>query len=114
MRHCLTLELKDKPELIEEYKQWHTAENIWKEIPEGIKEVGIKEMEIYLWKNRLFMIVDTDDDFDWNDQMKKLSGLPMQEEWEKAMDKYQKRINDKRPDEKWQKMDRIFKLTECK
>ncbi len=112
MRSCLTLDLKNNPELIEEYKKWHSPDHIWKEIPQGIKEIGINEMEIFIWQNRLFMIVDTDDDFNWEVQMDKLSKLPLQNEWELFMDKYQQRLD--KGDVKWQKMERIFKLTECK
>jgi len=114
MKHCLTLDLKDNPELIEEYKQWHTPDKIWKEIPKGIKEVGIKEMEIFIWQNRMFMIVETDENFDWNTQMENLSKLPRQDEWELFMDKYQQRLDPDNYDVKWQKMDSIFKLTDCK
>jgi L-rhamnose mutarotase len=112
MRHCLTLDLKNDPELIEEYKKWHSPENVWKEIMEGIRKVGILEMEIFLWQNRMFMIIETEDDFNWDEQMEKLSKLPRQAEWEAFMDKFQKRLVEG-SDVKWQKMDPIFKLTDC-
>ena len=60
-RFCQTLDLKDDPKLIEQYCYWH--QHIWKEIPEGIRAVGISNMEIYRLGNRLFMIVETPDDF---------------------------------------------------
>ena len=47
-RYCQTLDLKDDPELIEEYKKRHGQACYWPEIGEGIKSVGILEMEIYL------------------------------------------------------------------
>ena len=65
-RYCQTLDLKDDPELIKEYKKRHGQECYWPEIGEGIKSVGILEMEIYLCGNRLFMIVETPLDFDWD------------------------------------------------
>ena len=81
-RFCQTLDLKDEPELIAAYKQLHDEDHVWREILDGIKEVGILEMEIYLLENRLFMIVETPEDFNWNDSMEKLAKLPKQEEWE--------------------------------
>ena len=55
------------------------------EIGEGIKSVGILEMEIYLCGNRLFMIVETPLDFDWDTAFSRLAGLPRQAEWEEYM-----------------------------
>ena len=39
-RYCQTLDLKDDPELIEEYKKRHGQACHWPEIGEGIKSVG--------------------------------------------------------------------------
>jgi L-rhamnose mutarotase len=65
-RYCQTLELKDVPELIQEYIMFHSQAYAWPEIREGIRSVGILEMEIYISGNRLFMIVETPLDFDWD------------------------------------------------
>ena len=68
-RYCQTLELKNDPELIKKYVEAHDREHHWREIREGIRSVGIKEMEIYILGNRLFMIVETPDDFNWDEAM---------------------------------------------
>lgn len=68
-RYCQTLNLKENPELIAEYRKRHLKENAWPEILEGIREVGILEMEIYILGSRLFMIVETPLDFDWDEAM---------------------------------------------
>lgn len=47
-RFCRTLELKDDPKLIEEYKKIHSERYYWPEIGEGIRSVGILDMEIFL------------------------------------------------------------------
>lgn len=47
-RYCQTLELRDNPELIAEYRRRHSREKAWPEIRQGIREVGILEMEIYI------------------------------------------------------------------
>ena len=72
-RYCQTLDLKNEPKLIAEYRKMHSQGKIWPEIPAGIREVGILEMEIYLFDNRLFMIVETPFDFDWETAMKRLN-----------------------------------------
>lgn len=111
-RFCQTLDLKDEPEFIAAYKQLHDEDHVWREILDGIKEVGILEMEIYLLENRLFMIVETPEDFNWNDSMEKLAKLPKQEEWEALTGRYQKTKSGATSSEKWQLMDRIFHLYE--
>lgn len=68
-RFCQTLDLKNEPELIAAYKKLHEEGHVWREILNGIKEVGILEMEIYLLENRLFMIVETPEDFNWDESM---------------------------------------------
>ena len=109
-RYCQTLDLRDNPELIAEYRRRHSQEHIWKEIPEGIRQVGILEMEIYLLGTRLFMIVETPLDFDWDTAMARLGTLPRQAEWEDYMAEFQLVKAGMSSADKWQMMDRIFHL----
>lgn len=109
-RFCQTLALKDNPELIAQYEACHTPKNIWPEIPGGICEVGILDMEIYRSGNLLFMIVETPLDFEWESAMARLATLPRQEEWEKYVSLFQMADADATSAGKWQLMDRIFTL----
>lgn len=109
-RFCKTLELKDDPGLIEEYVKFHSPEFFWPEIRQGMKEVGIVDMEIYLLGTRLFMIMETETDFDHDSAMKELATKPRQSEWEEFVSRFQKTSADATADEKWHLMDRIFKL----
>ena len=78
-RYCQTLDLRDSPELIAEYRKRHSQAEAWPEILAGIREVGILEMEIYILGTRLFMIVETPLDFDWDTAMERLNTLPRQQ-----------------------------------
>ena len=109
-RYCRTMNLKDNPELIAEYRKRHSKEFAWKEIREGIKQVGILEMEIYILGNRLFMIVETPLDFDWDSAMARLATLPRQQEWEDYMSIFQDCEQGATATEKWQMMERMFYL----
>lgn len=111
-RYCQTLDLKEDPELIEEYRKRHSFQESWTIVRNGIKEVGILEMEIYILDNHLFMIVETPLDFEWDTAMKKLSILPMQKEWEELMSVFQKVPSGSTSAEKWKLMERIFYLYE--
>lgn len=109
-RYCQTMDLKDNPELIAEYVKRHSEAEAWSEIRAGIREVGILEMEIYILGTRLFMIVETPLDFDWETAMARLATLPRQAEWEAYMSIFQQADATATSAEKWQLMDRMFYL----
>lgn len=109
-RYVQTLELRDDPEMIKEYLKWHSPEHHWKEIRDGIREVGILEMEIYILGTRLVMVVETPADFDWETAMNRLATLPRQAEWEAFMSTLQGCSETARSDEKWQMMEKMFYL----
>ena len=95
-RYCQTMDLKDDPELIAKYRECHSKEKSWREIREGIRSVGILEMEIYICGNRLFMIVETPIDFDWED----------------FVSVFQQCRKGELAKEKWSMMERMFYLYE--
>ena len=109
-RYCKTLLLKDSPELIAEYRRLHSPGVTWPEISEGMKAVGIVDMEIYLLGTTLFMIMETEPDFDHDLSMEKLASLPRQAEWEAVVSKFQRASEDASAQEKWQLMERIYKM----
>ena len=109
-RYVQTLDLRDDPDMIREYRKWHSKEYHWKEIRDGIRQVGLLEMEIYLIGNHLTMIVDAPADFNWEESMNRLAALPRQSEWEAFVSRFQGCAADAKSTEKWQPMDRIFHL----
>lgn len=109
-RYCKTLLLENNPDLIEAYKNVHSPGNTWPEIAQGMKEVGILDMEIYIHENRLFMIMDTMADFDHDRAMKELAGKPRQSEWEAFVSRFQVTSKEASANEKWVLMERIYEL----
>lgn len=109
-RYCKTLSLENDAQLIEEYKQVHAPGAAWPEITQGMREVGILDMEIYLLGTQLFMIMDTVADFDHDKAMAELAGKPRQSEWEAHVSKFQKTSAEASAAEKWQLMERIYKI----
>ena len=109
-RYCRSLQLRDNPELIAAYRDRHAEGNIWPEVLEGIREVGILEMEIYIHGTQLFMIVETPADFDWDSAMERLATLPRQQEWEDYMSVFQDAGPGATSAQKWQPMERMFHL----
>lgn len=106
------LELTSNDEAISEYRKWHSQEYAWKEIRQGIREVGILEMEIYILGNKLVMIVETPEDFEWTSAMQRLATLPRQAEWEEFVSQFQGCSKEATSDEKWQMAERMFYLYE--
>ncbi|MCQ2051918.1 MAG: L-rhamnose mutarotase [Bacteroidaceae bacterium] len=109
-RYCQMLDLENNSELIAEYRKLHSPMQHWKEIREGIRKVGILEMEIYILENHLFMIVETPLDFDWDSAFAVLATLPRQQEWENTVAAFQKCAANATSDQKWHMMERMFYL----
>jgi L-rhamnose mutarotase len=108
-RFCKYIRLKDDPKLIEEYKKLHAKDAGWPEITEGMKQIGIIDMEIYIAGTNLFMIMDTTTDFDHEKAMAELAKLPRQSEWEAFVSNYQATDAKSSAGEKWQILERIYK-----
>ena len=97
-RYCQTLDLRDSPELIAEYRKRHSQAEAWPVLLAGIRET------------RLFMIVETPLDFDWDTAMERLNTLPRQQEWEEYMAIFQQAAPGMSSAEKWKPMERMFHL----
>jgi len=108
-RYCLALDLKDDSKLMAAYEEYHAS--VWPEIIASIKEAGIKALEIYRVANRLFMIIEADDDFSFEKKaaMDATNEIVMQ--WEKLMWEYQQALPTSKPGEKWVLMKKIFSLS---
>ena len=109
-RFCQMIKLN--PATLDQYKYCHTSQNIWPEIPEGIRRAGILDMEIYLSGDTGIMILTTPVDFDWDTSFGALAGFERQAEWEAFVAPFQM-AGTGRSDEKWQLCERIFSLTEA-
>lgn len=107
-RYCLTLDLKDDPRLVAEYKRYH--EKIWPEITESIKSAGIENLEIYLLGTRMFMILEAGPEFSFEAKARADRANAKVQEWEELMWKFQKALPQAKPGEKWLLMERIFEL----
>jgi L-rhamnose mutarotase len=108
-RYCLALDLKDDSALIAAYEEYHAS--VWPEIIASIKEAGIKTLEIYRVANRLFMIIEADNNFSFEKKaaMDLKNEIVMQ--WEKLMWQYQQALPTAQPGEKWMLMNKIFSLS---
>jgi L-rhamnose mutarotase len=107
-RYCLALDLVDDPALIAEYEEFHQAS--WPENLKAIRDAGIQVMEIYRTGNRMFMIMETTDDFSFEKKSEMDKANAKVQDWEQLMWKYQQALPHAKPGEKWILMNKIFEL----
>jgi L-rhamnose mutarotase len=108
-KFVLTLDLKNDEKLITDYELWHTR--VWPEVKKSIKDAGIISMEIYRYHTRLFMCMETRDDFCFDEKARSDAENIKVQEWEALMWKFQQELPGVKPGEKWQLMKNIFQLT---
>jgi len=108
-RYCLTLDLKNDPDLIREYERYH--QQVWPEIILSIKDAGIENMQIFRYDTRLFMIMEVNETFSFEGKQIADRQNPKVQEWEELMWKFQQSLPGSSPGEKWIRMDKIFELT---
>lgn len=116
-RYCLALDLKDDPILIAKYDEYHKF--VWPEVIQSLTDSGIESMEIYRISNRLFMIVEVDENFSFDAKAKADAVNERVQEWERIMFEYQQAIPMKNGGNgkgwtRWQLMERVFCLEEYK
>jgi L-rhamnose mutarotase len=105
-RYCLALDLKDDASLITEYEEHHRK--VWPEILQSIRDAGIEKMEIYRTGCRLFMIMETNDSFNFENKAKADRANEKVQQWEQLMWQYQQALPETKPGEKWILMEKIF------
>ncbi len=109
--YAQTILLKDDPTVIAAYREHHG--NIWPEVAEGLRDVGILQMRIWLLGRQLFMAMDTTDDFEpARDFAGYEAGHPRRAEWQRLMESFQQPVADAKPGEWWAEMEEVFRLND--
>lgn len=104
-----TVDLADDPDVWQRYDAEHAA--IWPEVAASLQSVGMRQIRIWRLRNRLFMLVETDDDFD-----PEAAGATHRAsharcaEWEELMASFQRRMPGVEGKGKWALMDQVFQL----
>nr|MBI1232371.1 L-rhamnose mutarotase [Cytophagales bacterium] len=107
-RYCLALDLINDPQIISQYIHHH--KQVSAEIIESIVSADVTVMDIYLTGNRLFMIMEVGEHFDFEEKSKMDSENPAVQSWEKLMSTLQVPLPWAKPGEKWIIMEKIFSL----
>ena len=103
------LNLKDDPDLIAKYKEHHR--NPWPEPLQGLGEVGVTDMKIFLLGRSMFMYMTTVDDFDAErDFAEYVEKNPRAAEWDELMRTLQEPVPEAKEGEWWALMEPVFDL----
>lgn len=102
------LQLVETPEAVAAYRKIH--DEIWPEIKQGILQVGVKRMDLYLSGYTVVMVVEMQPGVDFDKAMAELANYPRQAEWEEFVGRYQQCAPGDSSAEKWKRMTKIFEL----
>lgn len=108
-RHVLTVDLRDDPETIETYVQYH--QHAWPEVLESLRRAGVRAMDIYLLGRRLVMMVELEEGRDLRQTFgAHMAGGPRVAEWERLMKSLQQPAPGAAAGDWWSAMAPVFHL----
>jgi len=94
--YAQALDLKNDEKSIAEYEEYHR--NVWPEVLEALETMGVIRMRIFRVNERLFMFMETEDNFDPSRFSKYTEQNSKAKEWDNLMKGYQKQIPDPKGD----------------
>jgi L-rhamnose mutarotase len=113
IRRCFAVDLHSDPEQIARYRQWHAAGSPPQAVTAAIRADGVEELEIWLVGDRMFMILEQDEQAAADPEAKRARDLanPDVVAWDALMRTFQKSLPFA-PGETWVEMERIYALSE--
>ncbi|MGH2623252.1 MAG: L-rhamnose mutarotase [Sphingobacterium sp.] len=107
-RYALAIDLINDPAMISAYEKHH--QTVHEDIRKSITDAGVEVMDIYRFENRLFMIMEVNEQFSFEAKAAMDAENPAVQKWETLMWDYQQVIPGAKPGEKWVQMNQIFEL----
>lgn len=105
-RFAQTVMLKDDPEIIRRYEDYHA--HPWPEVVAGTWKCGVRRTYIYRFGRTLFMFMETVDDFDMERDMPKYMEDPKAREWDLLMRTFQEPVPGAPAGSTWVQMKEIY------
>jgi|TARA_B100001750_G_C15475924_1_gene582465 L-rhamnose mutarotase len=102
-----TIDLVNDPQIIEKYEEYHR--NVWPEVIESLKSIGINRMEIFRSANHLFMYCQAKDEFNPETDFQKYTETnPKADEWNTLMSSFQQKVPEAKPEMWWTPIRLVF------
>jgi len=111
IRRCFAVDLYDDPALIARYRAWHEAGGPPAAVTAAIRADDVRELEIWLVGDRMFMILEQGDQYDPQAKAARDAANPDVQAWDALMRTFQKPLPFA-PDQTWVEMERIYALSE--
>ncbi|MND76583.1 L-fucose mutarotase [compost metagenome] len=110
-RRCFAVDLHDDPDQVARYRDWHRAGGPPAAVTEAIRADDVRELEIWLVGDRMFMILEQGDAYDPEAKLARDAANPDVQAWDALMRSFQKPLPFA-PDQTWVEMTRIYALSE--
>ena len=108
-RYVLMVNLKDDPAAIEAYRRYHR--DVWPEVLESLRNVGVRHMDIHLLGRRVVMILEMANGIDYQTAFAShVSTNARVAEWERLMKSLQEPSPEAGEGEWWAAMESVFSL----
>lgn len=111
IRRCFAVDLHDDHEQIARYRAWHQAGAPPAAVTAAIRADDVRELQIWLVGDRLFMILELGDGYDAQAKAARDAANPDIQAWDALMRTFQKPLPFA-PDRTWMEMERIYALSE--
>jgi L-rhamnose mutarotase len=110
-RRCFAVDLHDDPVQIARYRAWHAAGGPPAAITAAIRADDVRDLEIWLVGDRMFMILEQGDQYDPEAKAARDAANPDVQAWDALMRTFQKSLPFA-PAQTWVEMERIYTLAE--
>lgn len=110
-RRCFAVDLHDDADQIARYREWHRAGGPPAAVTEAIRTDDVRELQIWLIGDRMFMILEQGDAYDPAAKLARDAANPDVQAWDALMRTFQKPLPFA-PDQTWVEMTRIYALSE--
>jgi L-rhamnose mutarotase len=111
VRRCFAVDLYDDPVSIARYRAWHEAGAPPLAVTEAIRADDVRELEIWLVEDRMFMILEQGDQYDPAAKANRDADNADVQAWDALMRTFQKSLPFA-PGQTWVEMERIYALSE--
>jgi L-rhamnose mutarotase len=107
-RFAQTVMLKDDPEIIRRYEEYHA--HPWPEVVEGTLACGVQRIFIYRFGRLLFMYLEVPDDFELDRDFDGYMSTARAREWDELMRTFQEPVEGAEPGKTWVPMTEVYAL----